>query len=128
MSCLTASSTSSFLTLFKFILSSNPSWEKDVENIEEVFEDVIDENIVKTDDVEDAAEYGNEKIDVVVENAIKTKTGFMRILSTLLGSSILAFFFIPSSNAPSIYWEYDDVIKIQFDYSYKVTKITVTQN
>ena len=127
MSCLTASSTSSFLTLFKFILSSNPSWEKDVENIEEVFEDVIDENIVKTDDVEDAAEYGNEKIDVVVENAIKTKTGFMRILSTLLGSSILAFFFIPSSNAPSIYWEYDDVIKIQFDYSYKVTKITVTQ-
>ena len=127
MSCLTASSTSSFLTLFKFILSSNPSWEKDVENIEEVFEDVIDENIVKTDDVEDAAEYGNEKIDVVAENAIKTKTGFMRILSTLLGSSILAFFFIPSSNAPSIYWEYDDVIKIQFDYSYKVTKITVTQ-
>ena len=124
MSCLTASSTSSFLTLFKFILSSNPSWEKDVE---EVFEDGIDENIVKTDDVEDAAEYGNEKIDVVVENAIKTKTGFMRILSTLLGSSILAFFFIPSSNAPSIYWEYDDVIKIQFDYSYKVTKITVTQ-
>lgn len=127
MSCLTASSTSSFLTLFKFISSSNPSWEKDVENIEEVFEDGIDENIVKTDDVEDAAEYGNEKIDVVVENAIKTKTGFMRILSTLLGSSILAFFFIPSSNAPSIYWEYDDVIKIQFDYSYKVTKITVTQ-
>ena len=127
MSCLTASSTSSFLTLFKFISSSNPSWEKDVENIEEVFEDVIDENIVKTDDVEDAAEYGNEKIDVVVENAIKTKTGFMRILSTLLGSSILAFFFIPSSNAHSIYWEYDDVIKIQFDYSYKVTKITVTQ-
>ena len=79
MSCLTASSKSSFLTLFKFILSSNPSWEKDVENIEEVFEDVIDENIVKTDDVEDAAEYGNEKIDAVVENAIKTKTGFMRI-------------------------------------------------
>ena len=69
MSCLTASSTSSFLTLFKFISSSNPSWEKDVENIEEVFEDVIDENIVKTDDVEDDAEYGNEKIDVVVENA-----------------------------------------------------------
>ena len=127
MSCLTASSTSSFLTLFKFILSSNPSWEKDVENIEEVFEDVIDENIVKTDDVEDVAEYGNEKIDVVVENTIKTKTGFMRILSTLLGFSILAFFFIPSSNAHSIYWKYDDVIKIQFDYSYKVTKITVTQ-
>ena len=103
MSCLTASSKSSFLTLFKFISSSDPSKEKDVENIKEVFEDGIDENIVKTDDVEDAAEYGNEKIDVVAENAIKTKTGFMRILSTLLGSSILAFFFIPSSNAPSIY-------------------------
>jgi hypothetical protein len=103
MSCLTASSKSSFLTLFKFISSSDPSKEKDVENIKEVFEDGIDENIVKTDDVEDVAEYGNEKIDVVVENTIKTKTGFMRILSTLLGFSILAFFFIPSSNAHSIY-------------------------
>ena len=87
--------------VFKYFLNVlSLNWEKDVqnkvkiENIEEVFEDLIDENIVKSDDVEDAAEYGIEKIDVVVENAVKKlrkhlKTGFMRILSTLLASSFL---------------------------------------
>ena len=55
---------------FPDVLSLN--WEKDVENIEEVFSDVIDENIVKSDNIEEAAEYGIEKIDVVVENAVKT--------------------------------------------------------
>ena len=64
--------------VFKYFLNVlSLNWEKDVqnkvkiENIEEVFEDLIDENIVQSDDVEDAADYGIEKIDVVVENAVK---------------------------------------------------------
>ena len=64
--------------VFKYFLNVlSLNWEKDVqnrvkiENIKEVFEDVIGENIVTSDVVEDAAEYAIEKIDVVVENEVK---------------------------------------------------------